>query len=110
MLEAVDIGRLRHLVTIQQRSSGLATSGQPNGAWSTVATVWGSVEDLRGDEFTAAQQVPGGKVSVRVRIRYRAGVLRQMRVIHGSRTLEIEAPLDPDGRRVLLELMCKEVT
>lgn len=102
-------GELRHRVTIQQKTTAQDTYGQPIETWTNVATVWASIEDLRGREFIEARQVPAAEITTRVRIRYRTGIEPTMRVIYGSRTLEITAVIDPDGRKRELELMCQEV-
>lgn len=102
-------GELRHKVVIQQES-GIRDpdSGEIIPGWSTFAEVWAEVVDLSGREYWSAQQVQS-QVSTRVRIRYLDGVKPTMRVAHGSRTLQIEAVIDPDGRRRELQLMCSEI-
>lgn len=102
-------GVLRHRVTIQEWSDdGPDSWGQPEKEWSAVATVYGEVRDIRGREFWESGQSQGGLVTSRVRIRYRSDVDRNMRVVHGTRALMIEAVIDPDGRRRELHLMCRE--
>lgn len=102
-------GDLRHKVTIQRLMTGEDEYGQPLNAWQDVVTVWANVEDLTGREYLAAQQVPTTQVSTRVTIRWRSDVKPEMRVVHGSRLLDIKAVLDSDGRRRELQLMCQEV-
>ena len=102
-------GALRHRIEIQ-RNDGIRDpdSGEIIPGWTTVARVWAEVVDLSGREFWDSQQVQS-EISTRVRIRYRDGIEPTMRVIHGDRTLEIQAVLDPDGRRRELHLMCREL-
>lgn len=102
-------GDLRHRLTIQQKSVTQNTYGEEIATWSTLTIVWGSVEDLSGREFYESRQVPAAEVTTRVRIRYRSDVEPTMRVIHGSRTLEIVAVLEPEGRKRETVLMCREV-
>ncbi len=101
-------GRLRHRITIQNFTSTKDDFGQPIESWSTFAAVWASVEPLTGREYFQAQQTQA-ETSYRVRIRYRAGVVPTMRVIHGSRTLEILAVLNAEERNREIQLMCREV-
>lgn len=103
-------GELRHRVTIQQRVTGQDEYGQPLNTWQDMATVWAKIEDLTGREYFSAQQIPTAQVSTRATIRWRADVKPEMRLVHGSRVLDIKAVLDPDGRRRQLQLMCQEVT
>jgi SPP1 family predicted phage head-tail adaptor len=101
------IGSLRHLVTIQQAASSTSVRGGVSQTWSTHQRVWGSVEALSGSEGLAAMQ-RWGSVTTRIRIRYLSSVTPAHRVIYGSRTFDILAAVDPDGRRVEMHLMCVE--
>lgn len=107
----VRAGVLRHRVTIQTPATDQDAWGQPIEGWSDVLTdLPAEVRDIRGREFWQQQQAPGGDVNTRVRIRYRADLDRQMRVLHMGRVLAIEAIIDPDGRMAELHLMCREAT
>lgn len=74
-----------------------------------------SVEPLRGQELWAAAQVQS-KLSVRIRIRWRPGVLTTMRVRHRvsvdspavERVYAIEQVIHVNERRRELQLMCVE--
>ena len=101
-------GLLRHRVTIQNLTTAQDSFGDIVETWSDFATVWAQVEDLSGREFFAAAQV-NSEIKTRVRIRYMEGVKPTMRILHGTRTLEIISPIDPDGKRRMLELLCREV-
>lgn len=102
-------GELRHKIEIQSETGVKdPDSGEIIPGWTTFARVWAEVADLSGREFWDSQQVQS-EVSTRVRIRYLDGVKPTMRVIHGSRTLQIEAVIDPDGRRRELQLMAREI-
>ena len=100
-------GELRDRVTLQQ-SDAVNVDGVPVGDWVDVCTVWAQVVDLSGRELEAQQQT-GAEISTRIRIRYRAGLLPQMRALRGARAFDIQAIIDPDGRRRELQLMCKEL-
>lgn len=102
-------GLLRHRVTIQNLTTAQDSFGDIVETWSDFATVWAQVEDLSGREFFAAAQV-NSEIKTRVRIRYMEGIKPTMRILHGTRTLEIiSPPIDPDGKRRILELLCREV-
>lgn len=102
-------GRLRHRVSIQQRVEARNGYGELITTWSTLATVWGSVEPIRGREFFEAEQVQS-EISTRVRIRYYDGITAQMRVLFGARKLQIVAVIDVNERHKEMQLMCKEMT
>ncbi|MFZ5816298.1 MAG: phage head closure protein [Bacillota bacterium] len=101
-------GKLRHRVTLQDNQAPRDSYGAEADNWVDVATVWASVEPLRGREFFAAQQV-NSEVSARVRIRYRAGVNSAMRVRFGDRIFDIISVIDPEERHQELQLMVREV-
>lgn len=101
-------GKLRHQVTIQQATETRNTLGEAIRTWSTVATVWASVEPLRGREFFDAEQVQS-EISQRVRMRYRSGIKPTMRLLYGSRILQIQAVIDVDERHREIHLMCREM-
>jgi SPP1 family predicted phage head-tail adaptor len=107
MLQA---GKLRHRVTLQQQVAGSpqrTASGQRDVAWTDVATVWASIEPLSGRRLESAQAT-WPKVSVEIRIRYRAGVVAGMRAVHSGLYYPIEVALDPELRRIELRLMCSQ--
>lgn len=103
-------GTLRHRVTIQRQEIVFGKFGAPlhDKVWENVATVWASLEAMSGREFFASQQAQS-EVTQRIRIRYRADVTADMRVIHNGRVFNIVAPL-PDNRGRELVLMCREVS
>lgn len=103
------IGLLRHRITIQRPIHGVDTHGGPTVAyWDDVATVWASLDALRGTEFFAAQQIQSN-VTVRIRIRYRADIMPDMRVLYRNTVYGIEAIL-PDKRCRETILMCREAS
>ncbi len=98
-------GKLTERVTIQSKAATRAANGEEVVSWADVATVWAQVEPLAGREFFAAAQMQSA-VDVRMRIRYRVGVLPQMRVLWRGQAHDIEAGLQPNAQRAYLELMC----
>ena len=101
-------GRLSHRITIQQLVAGSPEqkpTGEPDVAWTDVATVWADVRPLQGRSLLLAQQVQS-RVDTEIEIRYRAGVNAAMRVTHDSDVYDILAVIDPDKRHVRLVLHC----
>jgi SPP1 family predicted phage head-tail adaptor len=97
-------GRLDQRVTLQQKSVTRAANGEEVVTWNTVDTVWAEVAPLRGREFFAGAQMQDA-VDVRVRIRHRAGVTRDMRLVWNGAPLDIVSVIAL-GRNEALELMC----
>lgn len=101
-------GRLRHRVTIQQLTAGSPNqkgTGEPDSAWTDVATVYADVRPLSGRQLLLAQQV-SSEVTTEIEIRYRAGVTAAMRAVLGSTVYEIKAVIDPEQRHIRLILQC----
>lgn len=104
----MNIGDLRHRVTIQHKVSGKDEDGLPVEEWRPLAEIWAAVEPLQGREFWQAKAVQS-EATVRVRIWYRPDITTAMRVQYGNRILDIETMIDPEERHVELHLLCKEV-
>ena len=104
-------GPLRYRVRIDQLVAGSPQqkpSGEPDKAWTELATVWADIRPLRGEALFRAQQV-NSRVSVEIDIRYStqvSGVTAGMRAVEGSTIYDIEAvpPLEPaHGARFTLQ-------
>jgi SPP1 family predicted phage head-tail adaptor len=100
-------GRLRHRITLQEERPTRDSYKAEVLGWVDVATVWAAVEPLRGREYFSAQQV-NSEVSHRVTIRYRSGVTSAMRVLFGSRVLQIDGVINVNEQNRELQLMCIE--
>lgn len=99
-------GDLTQRVTLQQRQTTINALGETVITWADVATVWAGAEPLRGRELFAANQTQSS-ISVRFAIRWRADVDAGMRVMWRGAPYAIEGqPIDVDGGRQWLELMC----
>ena len=74
-------------------------------------TVWGEVQDLAGRELYAAEELHS-QITTRVTVRFYPGIspamVARVSMDQRTRTFDIISVTDPDGRRVTLELMCKE--
>lgn len=101
------IGKMRHRVALQSRAATQAGTGQPTGAWSTVATVWASIEPLQGRELVAAMAAQS-ELTHRVTLRYRSGITTKMRVSYGGRFFNIHAVRNSEERNQVMFLDCTE--
>ena len=103
----IPAGWLRDRITLQVRSTGQGPDGAPLDSWTDVATVWASVTDLSGKEYIAAGEIRNA-VQTKILIRYMAGIVPTMRVLHGASVYNVEAVLGQD--HLSLMLMCSRVT
>ena len=103
-------GDLRHVINIQsQVSTGPDSMGSPSITWTNQITgTRAEIRPLRGDQFFAAQQM-ASIVDTKVRIRYRSGIKPNWRVVWGSRVFLIVTIIDPEMRKIFLDLMCREI-
>lgn len=109
----IQVGRLRHRVTIQRLVAGSPqqdAGGAPDETWTDYATVWAEVAPLRGRELFAAQQV-ASEVSGTIRIRYRSdlSITSRMRCVFGARNYDILAVVDPMERHIEQILYVREL-
>ncbi len=98
-------GSLRHRIKIQQPVHG--EEWNQKDMWIDLVSLWASIEPLRGREFIALRSV-GADETGTLKIRYRADIHPEMRVIWGSRTYEIKEIIDPEERHKDLFLVVKE--
>lgn len=104
----MNIGKLRHRITIQKQVNETNDYGAVVTKWRTLATVWADVRPISGREYFSAQQVQS-EITTQIWLRHLDGVLPTMRVKFGSRTLEIVSVLNTQERNISLQLMCKEI-
>lgn len=81
--------------------------GEPVKDWIEVTKLWASIEPLRGQEYFAAMR-DNAEVTVRIRIRYREGIDKTMKVVYGSSEFEILHSIHSELNKKELQLMCKE--
>lgn len=89
----LNAGRLRHRITIEypviaQDSNG----GTVVDEWALFGKFWAAIEPLSARELIAAQATQS-KVVAKIILRYTPGMYAAMRVLHGSKTYNIEGIL-----------------
>lgn len=99
MLQA---GRLRHRLTIRQPTTSQNEVGEEIITWSTLATVWGRLDALRGEEQLAAKQLTA-EIVARATLRYRSDITAEMRLQYDNLEYDIDAVL-PDPLKTSLTL------
>ena len=101
------LSALRSRISIEQQQLVSDTGGGYTKTWNSFAQVWAHLAPSRGDERLQGLQLTG-EVTHRVTIRYLSGVSVAMRVVYGSRYLNIRAVLNHDERNEYLLLLCEE--
>lgn len=108
-------GKLRHRITLQLLQQVKDDFGQVGDVYHDWATVWADVIPLRGREVLE-QKKEGTNYSHKVEMRYKAGVMETMKVIHpgsccafGDLEMDVITVINVDGRNRELNLMCEQV-
>lgn len=103
----MNIGKLRHRITLLRQVNEVNDYGASTQTWKRVATVWADVRPLSGREYFSAQQVQS-EVTTQIWLRHIEGIKPTMKVKFGKREFEILSVLNIQERDVSLQLMCKE--
>lgn len=102
-------GQLRHLVTIQERSTTRdSVSGQVVEDWTDGDTVWAAVQPLSGKELEHAQAIKA-QINTKIVIRFHAGVTPASRIKFNDRLFNVVSVINTDELNVELICMCEEV-
>lgn len=102
------IGRLTHRVTLQSSSGSADSFGQPSPVWSSVGTYWAQVSPLSGREAERARQVRADTTHT-VTMRDVYAITPEMRLLYGSRVLNVVEVRNIDEADKELRLTCSEV-
>lgn len=97
-------GLLRQRVALQAPQKSRNGMGEQIVTWQTVATIWASVQPLSGRELTSLR-AELADVTARIRIRYRSGIMPEMRIVHGSAVYNIASIVDVDELRREIEIL-----
>jgi len=100
-------GALRHRLTLEERVKAEDGGGGFTESWDAVATLWAAIRPVSGDEQLVGGRL-AGNVSHLITLRYRDGVVPEMRFRQGERIFEIRAVIDPDERKCWLRCPCEE--
>lgn len=104
-------GQLNKLVTLQRPVEVRSASGQSTNTWPEsewISGVHASIEPLQGRDLWQAQMI-APLATVKITIRYRAGLDGDWRVTYQGRTFNIVGhPIDPYEEHVFLVLNCIE--
>ena len=102
------IGKLRRRLQLESPVEAADEIGGFSRTWTNVASVWGEIETLSGEDTFEASQ---GQIQLthRVTVRWRPDITGAMRLRDGARAFEIIAALDGDAQRRFLVCRCREI-
>jgi len=100
-------GPARHRFRILQSHSEKGQGGSRLETWTDVGGIWGEVAIPTGRILAIADQLKA-VVTAEIRTRYRPNIVAGMRLMRGTNTYLIEAPL-PDNNQSMLRLLCSTV-
>lgn len=118
-LGRVRSGTFRQVCTLQRRATSADAEGSPAEGWVNVGgpPLRAQIQPLGGRELLMAAQLEF-KLSHEVKTYWRADLARtgsatgqaghNMRLLWGTRILDIQMVEDPDGRQRVLMLLCLE--
>lgn len=101
------IGEMRHRLRLEAAVRTPDGGGGATVSWGLVAEVWGAVVPLSGSERAEADGLKG-RVTHEIVIRYRPGVLPELRFTFGARVFDIRTVLDVSERRRFLRCLVEE--
>lgn len=107
MSTQIEIGDLRHRVSIERSVRAADGGGGAVITWLHVADVWAAVWPRTAAEELTLDRV-AGRATHDVWIRHRAGVAPEMRLRLGARTFDIRGVLDIEERGRWLKCIVEE--
>jgi len=105
----MNIGRLRHRITLQRLTQTRNEYGETVEDWHTYAIRWAEVKPLSGKEQYLSQQV-AAIATIEIWLRFMSAINVADRVIdHRGHVLDIVFIQDIGGRGTTMKLLCKEM-
>ena len=89
-MRPMEIGDLRHRITLQKKATSINENGFEVETWEDVRTVWAKVTNLHGGEYFTAAAVQAEN-TVKFTIRYLEGVDTAMRILFKGKQYNITA-------------------
>ena len=103
------LGKMQHSLVIQAQSRSNDGGGGARRTYSTLATVWGSIEPIGGNVQLYGEQIEG-RVTHKIKIRYRSNITTKHRLNYSaqSKIFKILRILNVGSRDKFLEMLCEE--
>lgn len=103
----MEIGKLRHRVTIEKYTETRSSAGQVLKTYTTSSTRWAQIRPLTTKEILQAQQIHA-EITHELFLRYPLDVSTKDRVIYNSRTFEIIGVTIINEENRFIKLNCVE--
>lgn len=101
------IGRMRHLVKLQQGTSTTDAGGGRSEAFTTVAEIYVDIRPVSGKEAYEQGKLKE-TLTTEITARYRAALDTSYRILFGTRTFNIKHVHNVDQRNKFVVLTCEE--
>lgn len=101
----MDIGKLKHRITIQKQVEGSGPTGQPILSWETVAITWAQVQGISGREFFASSTEQTG-TTWKIIMRYIPGLKSFYRILLDDQIFNIKGIL-PNNDKTMITVMAE---
>lgn len=106
MIPRFATGQLTQRVMIQAANPSPDRVGGRAKSWSTVATVWARVEQLKGEELQYAMQI-STRITHKITMRYRE-LFPDQRLVHKSKIYNMRSILNDDSRDRKLLILAEQ--
>lgn len=104
----MEIGDLRHRITIQKRTTTINENGFEVETWEDYKTVWAAISNLHGREYFAAAAVQAEN-TVKFTVRYLPNLDPTMRIRFRDKTYDITAIDNIKYQNRFMEIKASEV-
>lgn len=98
---------LRHRLALERPDRLASDDGGVEQNWTEEAELWADLRPIAGSERIEADRVTG-QITHEISLRYRSGVLPEMRFREDGRVFHILAVIDVEERRRWLKCLCEE--
>lgn len=103
----IPIGEMRDQVIIEKATRTREESGGFTEAWEKFAAISAKVEERSGSQIQFSDQQQQ-RITHRVTARFLEGVTSDMRILWGTRVLQVQYSRNPDGKKKRIEIACEE--
>lgn len=100
-------GMYPHRFEIQESTETRDAHGGITPTWATIRNRWGRLQETGGRELWRAQQV-NPQLTASWTMPYESVLTQGHRIVHDSRTFNVEAVTDPTGKQRETVAMCVE--
>ena len=102
------IGELNRRIEVLQFFETRDEFGGCSGSWKTIDRVWAKIEPISGNEFFHSQQI-NAETSIKITIRFYAGLNVMHRIKFSGKTFEITGVFDELAEHRWTVINCKEL-